>query len=398
LKVKESSETKVAEKVIFPSSTIGVIGNSPNGIELVRKAKQMGFKVAAYGSNAESPTLREADMAIVGRGNDQLQLQKFAERCDLVIYESEQVSSESIKFIQRFTNVPQGSEALELMQDRLLERTFFEQINVNIAPYSTIVSLDDIYQAISSIGFPCVLKPIQKGLMHNSQFILRKQSDVAKCAELVEQGTFVLESWVPYEREISIVMVREQSGTMRFLAPLETFYQVHHLNQVVGPAKVADQIWDELKNIASQIGDNLNYVGVMEIGFFLTQSQAIYVKRIVPALHESGYIYQYISNVSLEEEQIRAAVNMPVVTSKVIQQAAIGFFQEKDQQSIKTQWVLKDNWFYHFFRYPASMLPQSKSGFVAVTADDGYEAKEQLDSTGIWDEEQPTEEKNENQE
>src|SRR5699024_12671613 len=119
----------------------------------------MGFKVAAYGSNAESPTLREADMAIVGRGNDQLQLQKFAERCDLVIYESEQVSSESIKFIQRFTNVPQGSEALELMQDRLLERTFFEQINVNIAPYSTIVSLDDIYQAISSIGFPCVLKP-----------------------------------------------------------------------------------------------------------------------------------------------------------------------------------------------------------------------------------------------
>ena len=78
----------MAEKVIFPSSTIGVIGNSPNGIELVRKAKQMGFKVAAYGSNAESPTLREADMAIVGRGNDQLQLQKFAERCDLVIYES----------------------------------------------------------------------------------------------------------------------------------------------------------------------------------------------------------------------------------------------------------------------------------------------------------------------
>src|SRR5699024_6972437 len=200
----------------------------------------------------------------------------------------------------------------------------------------TIVSLDDIYQAISSIGFPCVLKPIQKGLMHNSQFILRKQSDVAKCAELVEQGTFVLESWVPYEREISIVMVREQNGTMRFLAPLETFYQVHHLNQVVGPAKVADQIWDELKNIASQIGDNLNYVGVMEIGFFLTQSQAIYVKRIVPALHESGYIYQYISNVSLEEEQIRAAVNMPVVTYKIIQQAAIGLFQEKDQQSMKT--------------------------------------------------------------
>lgn len=385
----------MAEEVLFPNNTIGVIGSSPNGIDLVRKAKQMGFKTAAYGSNAESPTLREADLPIVGRGNDQLQLQRFAERCDLVIYESEQVSSESIKYIQKFTSVPQGNEALELMQDRLLERAFFEQINVNIAPYATIVSLDDIYQAISSIGFPCVLKPIQKGLMRNPQFILRKQSDIAKCAELVEQGTFVLESWVPYEHEISVFLVRDQNGTLTYLAPLETYYEEHHLNQVVGPAAVAKPIWDEIKNIATLIGDNLNYVGVIEIGFFVTQTQAIYVKRIVPAIHESGDIYRYISNVSLEEEQIRASINMPIVLPKIIQKGALGFFQEKDLNAIKTQWVLKESWFYTFFRYPTSMLPQSKSGFVYTAGKDGYKAKEQLDRTGIWDEGRSEEDKKE---
>ena len=376
----------MAEKVIFPESTLGVIGNSPNGIELLHQAKQMGFKTVAYGSNAESPTLQAADLGIVGRGNDQVQLQEFAERCDLVIYESEQVSSEAVKFIERFTSVPQGSEALELMQDCLLERAFFEQMNVNIAPYATVVSLDDIYQSISSIGFPCVLKPIQKGFMHR-QLVLRKQSDIAKCGELVEQGTFILESWIPYEREVSVFLFRQQDGTLTFMAPLESYYQEHRLAQVVGPADVPAPIWQEIKKIAAQIGDNLNYVGVLEIAFFVTPAQAIYVKRVVPAMHESGYLYQKISNVSLEEQQIRVAVGMPLVTPQVIQKAALGMVTPEDYPAIKTQWVLKDNWFYHFFRYPASMQPQSKVGYVIVPADDGYAAKEQLDATGIWDQE-----------
>ncbi len=375
----------MAERVIFSQSTIGVIGNSTNGIDLLRHAKQMGFKTAAYGANAESPTLREADLPIVGRGNDQIQLQEFAERCDLVLYESEQVSSESIKYIERFTNVPQGSESLELFQDRLLERAFFEQLNINIAPYATIVSLDDIYQAISSIGFPCVLKPIQKGIMHNSQMILRKQSDIAKSAEMVEQGTFVLESWIPYEREISVFMVRQQDGTLTFMAPLETFYQGQRLTQVVGPAEIDPSIWSEIKKISTDIGDNLNFVGVLEVGFFVTSAQAIYVKRVVPALHEAGYIYDSICNVSLEEQQLRASVGMPVAVPKVLQKGALGFFREDDRDEIKTQWILKDNWFYTLFRFPASMLPQFKIGYVVTTANNGYAAKEQLDSTGLWD-------------
>lgn len=377
---------------MFPGSTIGIIGSSPNGIELARKAKQMGFKTAAYGPNVESPVLREVDLPIVGRGNDQLQLQEFAERCDLVIYESEQVSSDSIKYIERFTKVPQGSETLELMQDRLLERAFFEQLNVNIAPYATIVSLDDIYQAISSIGFPCILKPIQKGFIRDGQMILRKQSDVARCAELVDQGTFVLESWVPFDREVSVFMVRQADGTLTFMAPIEVFYQGQKLVQVVGPADLPTSITAELKKISTEIGNNLNYVGVLEVAFFITATQTIYVKRIVPAMHEAGHIFADICNVSLEEEMLRSAAGMPLTTPRVVQEAALGFLKPEDSADIKTQWVLKDNWAYHLFRFPASMMPQSKAGYVVAAAENAYRAKEQLDSTGIWDEPE-TEEK-----
>ena len=149
--------------------------------------------------------------------NDKLKLQSFAQRCDVVTYESEHVNSEVIKYIAQYTSVPQGTDALEYMQDRLLERAFFEQLNVNIAPYATIVNLDDVYQAVTSIGYPCVLKPIQKGLGKAHQQIIRKQSDIAKCADIIDMGTYILESWIPYTKELSVVLTKDAKGTINFL-------------------------------------------------------------------------------------------------------------------------------------------------------------------------------------
>ena len=175
--------------MLFPGDTIGIIGDSQNGIMLAQAAKKMGFKVAAYCTGQSVPTLSEADVKIVGRMNDKEKLQDFAQRCNVVTYESENIASETVEFIERFTKVPQGHETLEITQDRLLERAFFEQLNVNIAPYATIVSLDDIYQEIGSIGYPCVLKPIQKGFGKRRQQMITKQTDIARCADIIDFGT-----------------------------------------------------------------------------------------------------------------------------------------------------------------------------------------------------------------
>ncbi len=145
------------DEILFPGATIGIIGESPNGIMLEQAAHKLGFDVIAYGPNEEAPTLRGADVKVVGTYTDQAKLQDFAQRCSLVTYESETIPAQTIAYLSRFTKLPQGSETLEIVQDRLLERTFFEQSNLNIAPYATIVNLDDVYQAISSIGYPAIL-------------------------------------------------------------------------------------------------------------------------------------------------------------------------------------------------------------------------------------------------
>ncbi|MDO3393104.1 5-(carboxyamino)imidazole ribonucleotide synthase [Ligilactobacillus sp. 110_WCHN] len=372
-------------KTLFPGSTLGIIGDSPNGIMLARAAKKMGYKVVAYSRYEESPTLAEADVRIVGKMNDKLKLQSFAQRCDVVTYESEHVNSEVIKYIAQYTSVPQGTDALEYMQDRLLERAFFEQLNVNIAPYATIVNLDDVYQAVTSIGYPCVLKPIQKGLGKAHQQIIRKQSDIAKCADIIDMGTYILESWIPYTKELSVVLTKDAKRTINFFPVIENIYHDHVLHESLVPAMISNDVEAEVRRLADKIAKSLNYVGTMEIAFFLTESGAIYVKRVVPGLHASGYVFDKATNVTMFEQHLRALAQMPLVKTELMEPTVAITIESHDQDDLRTQWVLKDNWYYNFFRYPLSMRVHDTEGYLLALGPTIETVREQVESTGIWD-------------
>ena len=374
----------MGNEVLFPGDTLGIIGDSSNGIRLAQTAKRLGFKVIAYATNEGSPTLADTDVKIVGDFSDKAKLQDFAERCDLVMYESEHISSEVIAYLQKFTKVPQGSETLEIVQDRLLERAFFEQMNINIAPYATIVSLEDVYQAVSSIGYPCVLKPIQKGFGPKRQQIIRKQTDIAKCADIIDMGTYILESWIPYNKELSVIMTRDYDGNLAYFPVIETRYKENRLNEAIVPANVQPDVEEEVKRLAGEIVSGLKYVGALEVAFYLTESGSLYVKRIVPALHNSGYVFDKATNVSMFEQHLRTLVKMPLVDIKLVQPAGMVMIEEENIDDIRTQWVLKNNWYYTFFRYPESMRPQPE-GYIIVLAESEMEIKQQIESTGIWD-------------
>ncbi len=374
----------MGNEVLFPGDTLGIIGDSSNGIRLAQTAKRLGFKVIIYATNEGSPTLADADVKIVGDFSDKAKLQDFAERCDLVMYESKHISSEVIAYLQKFTKVPQGSETLEIVQDRLLERAFFEQMNINIAPYATIVSLEDVYQAVSSIGYPCVLKPIQKGFGPKRQQIIRKQTDIAKCADIIDMGTYILESWIPYNKELSVIMTRDYDGNLAYFPVIETRYKENRLNEAIVPANVQPDVEEEVKRLAGEIVSGLKYVGALEVAFYLTESGSLYVKRIVPALHNSGYVFDKATNVSMFEQHLRTLVKMPLVDIKLVQPAGMVMIEEENIDDIRTQWVLKNNWYYTFFRYPESMRPQPE-GYIIVLAESEMEIKQQIESTGIWD-------------
>lgn len=371
----------MADKVLFPGDTLGIIGDSPNGVMLVEAAKRMGFEVIVCGSNEASPTMRAADVKIVGTSKEKLH--DFAERCDMVTYESQYVPSDVIEYISRFTTVPQGKDTLEIYQDRLLERAFFEQINVNIAPYATIVSLDDVYQSVSSIGFPCILKPIQKVYRNKREMIIRRQTDIAKSADIIDLGTYVLESLISFDKELSITFTRDYEGKLSFFPVTEEIYNGQKLNRVLTPARINNDVEKEVKNLAKKIADNTNYVGAMQVSFFLTESGALYVKRMVPAISEAGYVFDKATLVSIFEQHLRVLARMPLASTEMIEPTAMVLVNDDDMNDLRTQWVLKDNWYYNFFRYPETMKPRP-AGYVLVTAPTIDAAEDQIESTGIW--------------
>ncbi|MCP0886093.1 ATP-grasp domain-containing protein [Ligilactobacillus sp. WILCCON 0076] len=369
--------------VLFPGSTIGIIGESPNGYMLSHAAHNLGFKVIAYGVNEESPTLAAADVKIVGKMSDKDKLQSFAERCDIVTYESEQVDANIISFLKKFTKIPQGNDTLEIAQDRLLERTFLEQNNINIAPYATIVNLDDVYQAVTSIGYPCILKSIQKGFKREQ--VIRKQTDIAKCESIIDMGTYILESMIPYEKELSVVVTRDAQGEATYFPLVENVYRKGQLHETIVPATVDSEIANEVKRLAEIIVTNIKYTGVLQIAFFLTETGALYVKKINPTVDSVGYVFNTATNVSMFEQHLRALAHMPLAQPELIQPTVMVVVKKQDVDELRAQWLLKDNWHYYFYRYPASMKTGLPEGHILVLAQTAVAAKEQIEATGIWD-------------
>lgn len=370
------------DEILFPGATIGIIGESPNGIMLEQAAHKLGFDVIAYGPNEEAPTLRGADVKVVGTYTDQAKLQDFAQRCSLVTYESETIPAQTIAYLSRFTKLPQGSETLEIVQDRLLERTFFEQSNLNIAPYATIVNLDDVYQAISSIGYPAILKPIQKGF--SKKIVIKKQTDIAKCADIIDQGTFILESMIPYQKELAVTMSKDKNGDIKFYPLVEAEYRQGKLHQVLAPAQVDSDVANEIRRLSELVVKQVKSVGIMTLSFFLTETGALYVKRLVTGVNSLGYVFSRAANVDIFEQHLRVLANMPLAQPELIQATGMVMIEQDKREVLRTQWLLKTNWHYQFYRYPKSMTTLNW-GHVLVTGESSQAIKEQVAATGIWD-------------
>lgn len=368
--------------VLYPGKTLGIIGSGFSGARLAQVAQRSGFRVGAYGSQSGDATVQQANFGVIGSLTDKDKLKEFAQECDAITYVGSHVDAAVIEYISQFSWVPQGKDTLEVIQDRLLERAFFDQINVNIAPYVTVIGLDDLYQSIDSIGYPAVLKPIQRGLGERSM-IINKQSDITKAADFLETGTYVLESYIPHAHEYSLVIAKGHQDTQTF--PLMELNLDHHqLIEAATPAELADDVLTEIMRIGTSVAQQLQYFGVFEIGFYLTDTGTLYVKGITPALTIQGTLFDQTSNVDQYEQHLRAIIGVALQPIKTLQPAIMMTIQNNQMDGIRTQWLLKDNWQFTFYQ----QTPESHSvtvGHVLISGAPLDKLQLQVDNTEVWD-------------
>lgn len=298
--------------ILYPNQTIGILGDSISSPTLLYFAKKMGFNVGMYSSNENSKTIRLADYKYIGPMDDKQTLKMFAERCDVVVYNSPSINSEVIRYISQFTSVPQSDSLLDIIQDRLIERSFFETLNINMAPYATIVTLEDIYQAINSIGYPAILKPIQRGLLGDKELVIKNQADIVAASGLLDSGTYIMESFVEHDTDYSIIVTRQMDGTTVVFPIVEVIYNGEQIMTAFTPVKLDPSVEKEMNRITNEIAKNIDYVGTFEVSLFLAKSGSIYVNRVAPILSPAGFLFDFAANTNEFEQHIRAIAGLPL--------------------------------------------------------------------------------------
>ncbi|WP_251545437.1 ATP-grasp domain-containing protein [Limosilactobacillus caecicola] len=381
----------MSKNVLYQGNTLGIMGIDRNGKKLILAAKEAGLNVGVYLDHSEPETTKQADFTVIGNYRDKDKLTEFGENCDAVIYETAAIDSIVIKYLSQYTAIPQGLDPLEIMQDRLMERAFLDQINVNVAPYVTVISLDDIYQSIDSIGYPAVLKPIQRGVGEDA-LMINKESDIARAADFIQAGTYLLESWIDHTAEYAITMAIDGDGN--HLYPLSELQYVgnHQLQAVKSPVTVPDDMNKEMKRIANSIGDQLGYQGIISVNFYVTSTGNLYVKDLEPGVSTSGNIFTESTNVSQSEQQIRISAGRPAHFIHETQPAIFLIGRQPQLSALERQVLIRDNWKFSFFE-PAQDSADDVLAYVWATGDGETvdEIQSQVDETGVWEDDAPVE-------
>lgn len=257
---------------------------------------------------------------LLGDYNDPDLLAQLAERADVVTYEFENVPAKTAEFLATHTQVHPAPKALSIAQDRLVEKTFFNDIGIPTPAYAAVESLTDLEQAMSDIGYPAILKSRTQGYDGKGQSVLKSPDDLASAWELLQGVPAIVEGFVPFDREVSIIAVRNVSGAIVFYPLSENI----HRNGILRVAQCCtdDAMQAQAESYASRLLTELNYVGVLALELFEINGKLI-ANEFAPRVHNSGHWTIEGAQTSQFENHLRAILDLPLGSTAPVGKAAM---------------------------------------------------------------------------
>ncbi|MDF2947528.1 MAG: phosphoribosylaminoimidazole carboxylase ATPase subunit [Bacillales bacterium] len=305
-------------KVILPPSTIGIIGGGQLGRMMALSAKAMGYKIASLDPTTNSPLGQIADYEIIARYDDLEAIKKLADVSDVITYEFENISYESLNWLEKNTNLPQKSALLKFTQNRITEKKKLIDLKVNVAPFQEVNNISELEDALESIGFPSVLKTCTGGYDGKGQVVLKFDENLSQAKQLLESGQCVLEKWIDFRLEISVIVVRNSNWETRIFPVAENNHRDNILHTSIVPARISSEIKQQAKAMALQIAEGLDLVGTLAIEMFVANNGEIYVNELAPRPHNSGHYTMDGCLTSQFEQHIRAICNLPLGHTDII--------------------------------------------------------------------------------
>ncbi|WP_321384274.1 5-(carboxyamino)imidazole ribonucleotide synthase [uncultured Enterococcus sp.] len=371
-------------KPVLPGQMIGIVGGGQLGKMMALSAKEMGFRIAVLDPSVDCPAAQVADWHLLAEYNDLEALEELANRSEVVTYEFENVDVDSLIHIQHLVDIPQGTDLLAITQDRLLEKSFLESNNIVIAPYATIVSPTDIQDAIDGIGYPCVLKTTRGGYDGKGQYVLYSPSDLAPSMNLLKDGTCVLEAWIPFEKEISVLVSGNGQGDIETFPVVENIHRNNILHETIAPARVDDEVIEEAQRIAKLIAKEVNLAGTLAVEMFLTNNGGIYVNELAPRPHNSGHYTIEACSFSQFDTHIRGICGWSIPSIELLSDAVMVNVMGDEIYETMDFITEKMNWHFHYYG-KSEAKPARKMGHITILTEDIFDTLEEIYQTSIWD-------------
>lgn len=295
-----------------PNATIGLVGGGQLGRMSAMAAARLGYRCHILTREVDSPAAQVAHGVTISDYSDPVSLRAFAAQVDVISFEFENVSAEGLELLASLKPVRPSPDVLRLSQDRLAEKTFLNGAGAPTAPWAPVGSFAELEAAVGQLGLPAVLKTTRLGYDGKGQAMLRAPEDLAPAWERLSPKPLVLEGFVDFSREISVVVARGADGTVSSFDTVENRHRNHILDLTLAPARITPEVDAAAQATAHRVAEAIGLVGLLAVEMFVDRDGRVLVNEIAPRPHNSGHWTIDACPASQFEMHIRAIAGLPL--------------------------------------------------------------------------------------
>lgn len=369
--------------MIQPGQTIGIIGGGQLGRMMGLAAKEAGFKIAVLDPTKNSPCGQIADIEIVASYNDEEALNELSTVSDVITFEFENIDYEGLKRLTEKAYVPQGAELVRITQNRINEKAEIQAAGAPVASYVAATTYEELVQKIDEVGFPCIVKTAFGGYDGKGQVKLETKEQIEEAEELFTHSSCIAEAFVPFEKEISVIIQRNPAGETYCLPIAENIHKHHILHESIVPARVDQAVLEQAENAANKIATHLELVGTLAVEMFVLPDGKIIINELAPRPHNSGHYSIEACNISQFHQHVRAVCGWPLRQPKLWAPSIMVNVLGEHVEPLKQRVADYPDWSIHLYG-KAEAKEKRKMGHVTIMTDDVEATLQDIEESAVW--------------
>ena len=303
------------------SKVLGIIGGGQLGMMLSEAAKKMPdhiSKVIVLDPTENCPAAQVGAEQIVADFKDKDAIIELSQKSDIITYEIESGDSQVLKSVEKDAEINPSPETLKIIQDKLLQKRFLAENQIPVPEFIEITNLEDVYKTLEEYGYPALLKARRDAYDGRGNYKIDTKEDVQKAFDYFKGQKLLLEKFVPFKMEVSVIAARNTKGEIKTFPLVENIHEHNILRQTIAPARVSEKITKNAEEIAEKTMNVLKGAGVFGIEMFVTQDDKVLINEIAPRVHNSGHHSLESSATSQFEQHLRAILGLELGDTTLI--------------------------------------------------------------------------------